>query len=322
MQGLYFNGRQIAWRADLPFPQRAAGEALVAVHMAGVCGTDLEILAGYAHFTGILGHEFVGHVVEANDARWLGKRVVGEINIGCGTCRFCRMGIPSHCEHRRVIGIRDHDGAFAEYVAVPEANLHEVPAHIPDRQAVFTEPLAAAFRVLEQVHLGPSMRVAVLGVGKLGTLVAQAVATSGATVFALTRHPGRVGFLEDQSIRLLRPNEATEKSFDMVAEVTGSQAGLARALQLTRPLGTVVLKSSTHDAIPLNLTPATVDEITLVGSRCGPFGRALQALAENEVQVEPLIDGLYPLKQGATALDKASRPGVMKILLQVQRASG
>ncbi len=318
MQGLFYDGQQIAWLANLPRPQRAVGEVLVSVHLAGICGTDLEILAGYANFQGIPGHEFVGHVVEADDRQWLGKRVVGEINIGCGTCRFCRMGLPTHCEHRRVIGIRDHDGAFAEYVAVPEVNLHEVPTHIPDQQAVFTEPLAAAFRILEQVHIEPTMRVAVLGVGKLGTLVTQAVATTGAEVFALTRHPKRVRFLAKRGIHLLAPDAAEEKAFDIVVEVTGSPDGLTRALQITRPMGTVVLKSSTHDAAPLNLTPAVVNEIRIIGSRCGPFRRSLQALSAHEVSVEPLIDGLYPLRQGVMALNKAAQPGVMKVLLQVQ----
>ncbi len=318
MQGLYFNGKQLFFRRDLPMPHRAPGEALVAVHQAGICGTDLEVLAGYANFRGIPGHEFVGHVVEADDNKWIGKRVVGEINIGCGQCDYCRRGIPEHCRQRKALGIRGHDGVFAEYVTVPEVNLHQVPAGISDEQAVFTEPLAAAFRPLEQVQVRPEMQVAVLGTGKLGSLVAQVMATTGATVFALSHHLERVRFLTERGIRVMLPSGAKPATFDVVVEVTGSQAGLGQALQLVRPLGTVILKSTTHSGAPSNWTAAVVNEITLVGSRCGPFARALQALLKREVDVVPIIDAVYPLSDGLVAFEAAHRRGAMKILLQME----
>ena len=280
--------------ADVPVPDRP-GECLVRVTMAGICGTDLELVRGYADFMGIPGHEFVG-VVEAvskpEDRHWMGQRVVGDINIGCGACRPCRDGIKEHCESRQVLGIRGRDGAFAEYLTLPSCNLHPVPDAVADVAAVFVEPVAAAYRVLEQVGVGPATRVAVMGDGRMGLLIVQVLAAAGAPVVLFGRHDNRVALARGMGLdAVVSPGAPLPPGdrFDVVVEATGSADGLARALDLVRPRGTIVLKSTVHDPVRMSTWPVVVDEITIVGSRCGPFLPALDLLARGKVDVGPLV---------------------------------
>ncbi len=305
---------------NLPLPHRP-GECLVRVSLAGICGTDLHMRRGYADFTGVPGHEFVG-VVEAvtrpEHRHWVGQRVVGDINIGCGTCGPCRRAVKEHCEDRGVLGIRNRHGAFAQYLSLPPANLHPVPDAIPDRAAVFTEPVAAGCRILDQIELGPSDRVAVLGDGRMGLLVAQVLRTTGARVVLLGRHPARL----DLAGRLgldARPAPAgalpLSDRFDVVVEITGRAAGLETALGCVRPLGTVVLKSTVHGEAALATWPIVVDEVTIVGSRCGPFLPALDMLASGAVQTDPLVEGLFALDDHDRAFTAAE--GGLKVLFDV-----
>jgi len=280
--------------SDVPVPDRP-GECLIRVTLAGISGTDLELVKGYADFSGIPGHEFVG-IVEAvprpEERHWIGQRVVGDINIGCGACRQCLDGIKEHCEDRQVLGIRGRDGAFAEYLTLPSCNLHPVPDAVADVAAVFVEPVAAAYRVLEQVSVGPATRVAVMGDGRLGLLVAQVVQAAGAPVEVFGRHDDRVALARRMGLaaRLLPAAAlAARDRVDVVIEATGAADGLARALDLVGPRGTIVLKSTVHDPVRMSTWPIVVDEITIVGSRCGPFLPALDLLARGKVNVGPLV---------------------------------
>jgi len=295
---------------DVPLPSRH-GECLVRVTMAGICGTDLELLKGYADFSGIPGHEFVG-IVEAvsrpEDRHWIGQRVVGDINIGCGTCRACQDGLKEHCEARQVLGIRARDGAFAEYLTLPSCNLHPVPDTLTDLAAVFVEPVAAACRILAQVSVGPASRVAVMGDGRMGLLIAQVVAEAGASVVLLGKHDDRVEIARRMGIEARRsPGSAPgqRRRFDLVIDATGAADGLAEALGLVRPRGTVVLKSTVHAAGTMPTWPIVVDEITIVGSRCGPFAPALDLLARGAVKVDSLVTCVTGLDEYARAFREA-----------------
>jgi threonine dehydrogenase-like Zn-dependent dehydrogenase len=317
MQALYLQSGQLTYRTDYPEPVPQPGEALLRVRLAGICTTDLEIVKGYVpDFQGVLGHEFVGEVVSAPDTAWHGRRVVGRINLGCGNCPVCLGRGPEHCPHRRVLGIHQKDGVFADYVTLPMSNLLEVPAAVPDEAAVFTEPLAAALRIRQQVRLDPAAAVAVIGPGRLGLLVGQVLALDGTAVMMLGRSsqslelPSRLGL----SIGLVA--DFADDSFDLVVEATGNEAGFAHALRLVRPQGTLILKSTFAGHSQLNLTKLVVAEVTVVGSRCGPFTPALRLLAQTAVYVEPLIDAEYPLADGLTAFAHATQPGVRKVLLR------
>jgi threonine dehydrogenase-like Zn-dependent dehydrogenase len=288
--------------------------AVVRVRLAGLCNTDLEITKGYMGFTGVLGHEFVG-TVDQGPADWVGKRVVGEINFACGSCSFCARGLRRHCPTRQVMGILGADGAFAEYVAVPLANLHRVPDEVSDETAVFTEPLAAAFEILEQVHLQPGTECVVLGDGKLGLLVAQVLFQAGARVLAVGRHEEKLAILRRRGIETVCGAQWNEAAADLVVEATGSAAGFGLALRVTRPRGTLVVKSTVTDTAALNLAQIVINEITLVGSRCGNFTPALRALEVGSVDVRPLISARLPLRAGIDALRLAAEPGVLKVLL-------
>ncbi len=315
MQALTFDGT-VALR-DVPPPTLAPGDALVALRLAGICGTDLEITRGYKGYRGTLGHEFVGEVLRCPSApQWVGRRVVGEINLSCGSCERCTTGLRNHCATRRVLGILDHPGCFAEQFVLPAANLHAVPDAITDEQAVFTEPLAAAFRIFEQVPLTPAMRVAVIGDGKLGLLVVMALRAREIPVTALGRHPRKLALVAGPAVRTATTDSPPAERFDVVVEATGARDGLALALSLVRPRGTVVLKSTVHGAIELPTAPLVVDEIHLVGSRCGPFDVALAAMVDGLVDPRPLIDARYPLSNAAAALAHAHRPGTLKVLLE------
>ena len=300
--------------ADRPLPAAETETAVVRVHLAGVCNTDLALTKGYMNFRGVLGHEFVGTVAEG-PAEWRGRRVVGEINFACRGCDVCRSGLSRHCPTRRVMGILNADGAFAEYVALPVANLHAVPDGVADDAAVFAEPLAAAFEILEQVRVERGTTCVVLGDGKLGLLAAQVLAQAGAQVLAVGKHEDKLAILRRRGIGAMDLAGWDRARADLVVEATGSIAGFALAAAAVRPRGTLVLKSTVAETAPLNLAPLVIDEITVIGSRCGPFAPALQALASGSVDVASLIAARYALADGVEALRAAARPGALKVLM-------
>jgi len=318
MRALVVANGQLTYQAQWPEPDLQLGEALIRLVLAGICSTDLEIVKGYTALQGVLGHEFVGvvtAVADPADQSWLTRRVVGEINLGCRQCAVCLNDGPHHCPHRTVLGIINRDGAFADYLALPVVNLHPVPDHVPDEAAVFTEPLAAALRILEQSSISPEERIAVIGPGRLGLLIGQVLAQTGGQVTLLGRSAQSLALPEQLGLRTGLAEAAADNSFDFVVEATGSAAGLAHALRLVRPLGRLVMKSTYADKEPVDLTKLVVGEITVIGSRCGPFATALGWLADRRIQTEPLIDGRYSLQDGLTAFAHAQRPGVRKILL-------
>jgi threonine dehydrogenase-like Zn-dependent dehydrogenase len=307
---------------DRPIPTPGHGEALVRVRLAGICATDLALIAGYkGGYRGVLGHEFVGEVVAAPDApEWINRRVVGEINMGCGACDLCRRGLGKHCRKRQSLGIIGRDGALADYLTLPLANLHEVPANVSDDEAVFTEPLAAALEVLEQVHITPDSRVVVVGDGRLGLLISQVLALTGCDLTTVGKHPAKLALLREwqTGCTLLSDDPALDQAVnaDVVVEATGSPAGFAAARTLVRPGGTVVLKSTFAGGLPqFDISSLVVDEITLVGSRCGPFAPALRCLATGRVQVTPLIQARFGLDDGVAALTAAGRRGMLKVVV-------
>jgi threonine dehydrogenase-like Zn-dependent dehydrogenase len=314
MRGVWLEDRTLSVRDDLPLPE-AGGEAVVEVLRAGICNTDLELVRGYYPFAGVPGHEFVGRVVEAPAPEWLGKRVVGEINAVCGACRACRTARRSHCERRTVLGIVQRHGAFAERLRLPVGNLHEVPRSITDEEAVFVEPLAAALEVAEQVRVTSADRVLVIGDGKLGQLVAQTLQHKGCDLHVVGRHRRKRQLLESRGIRTGAPETIRAGEAEIVVECTGNPAGFDLARKAVRPRGTIVLKSTYAGDTRVNFSSLVVDEITLVGSRCGPFAPALDLLARHAVDVRPLIDASYPLSDALTAFEHAARPGVMKVQL-------
>lgn len=311
-----------------PLPRLRPGWALVRVRLAGICNTDIEILRGYHDFHGTLGHEFVGDVVRvasAKDKKWIGRRVVSEINISCAglgfrgsrQCSYCRRGIPTHCERRRVLGILGHDGAFAEFLALPVVNLHRVPAGISDEAAVFTEPLAAACEILEQVDVSAHREACVLGDGKLAQLIARVLHTAGLRVVMIGKHASKLRLARLVGIETVHSGSRTsrrENAFTLVVEATGSPSGLATAQQITAPRGTLVLKSTFHGAAPVETWPIVVKEIAVVGSRCGPIPRALALLRTGHVDPRPLISRVFSLKDAAEAIRCAQSSGVMKVL--------
>ncbi len=300
---------------DIDPPTLAPGEARIRVRRAGICSTDLEICRGYMGFTGTLGHELAGEVIESPDPAWIGRRVTGEINLGCGVCKRCLAGLSRHCATRTVLGILGKDGCFAEEVTLPLANLHAIPDHVSDELAVFAEPLAAAFEILEQIHLPPDSRVAVLGDGKLGALVSMVLAQTGAELTVIGRHAHKLERLRPHVSRVVEGDAALEGDFDVVVEATGSPSGFARARSLLRPRGTLVLKSTFHGSVELDTAPLVIDEITLVGSRCGPFAPAIRALASSRIDPSPLVDATYPLSEGVRAIERAAERGVAKVQL-------
>ncbi len=301
---------------DWPEPSRR-DECLIRVSAAGICGTDLELLRGYAGFSGVPGHEFVGVVEEAGaaDSQWIGRRVAGEITVGCGHCGGCRAAGRGHCDARTVLGIRSRDGAFAEYLALPAANLHEVPASVDDEAAVFVEPLAAACRVVEQVAIESGMRAAVVGAGRLGLLVAQVLRVHGAKVTTVVRREASQSLASTLGLETVSVDSVASlhRRFDVAVDVTGEPSGFAVASALVRPRGTVVVKSTFHGETPVSLSPLVVDEITVIGSRCGPFPRAIELLGSGRIDVKPLVADIYPFAQFAEAFERAKHGS--KVLL-------
>ena len=317
MRALWLEARSLRLREDVPLPDPPPGEALVRVTMAGVCNTDLELVHGYYPYTGVPGHEFVGVVERAAGApEWVSRRVVGEINASCGSCPTCRAGRRTHCERRTVLGIVARDGAFATHLRLPLENLHEVPDRLPDDVAVFAEPTAAALEIQEQLTVGPADRVVVVGVGKLGNLVAQTLQARGCRLLAVGRGPRAIGLLSARGIETATADGIPVRGADLVVECTGSPEGLELARRAVRPRGTIVLKSTYHGKAAIDMAPFVVDEVTLVGSRCGPFAPALSALTRGDVDPRPLVEARYPLAQAVAAFDHAARPGALKVLVE------
>jgi threonine dehydrogenase-like Zn-dependent dehydrogenase len=284
---------------EQPVPERRGGFALIRLLCGGICNTDLELQRGYYNFSGTPGHEFVGEVMEADDRALAGRRVVGEINLACGRCDWCARGLGRHCPNRKVLGILGHPGAFSEYFTLPERNLHIVPDDLPDERAVFTEPLAAACEILDQVAIPRGGEVAVLGAGKLGRLVAQVLEAHGARPRLFGRHTP----------------DPPPASCEWVVEATGSPAGLSRAVEITRPRGTIIIKSTVHDPVAIDMARVVVNEITLVGSRCGRFEPALELLRRGAVRVEEMISARFPLARAPEAFSAAASKGTLKVLL-------
>ncbi|HVN97046.1 MAG TPA: alcohol dehydrogenase catalytic domain-containing protein [Syntrophorhabdaceae bacterium] len=318
MKAIVFDGA-LSCRQDHPIPRPQDNEALIRVSLAGICNTDMEIIRGYLGFHGIMGHEFVGRVVEAppNGRGLLGKRVVGEINCGCGVCDFCRAGHKEHCPHRKTLGIRSKNGAFAEFVTLPLSNLHVVPDSISDEEATFTEPLAAAFEIACQVHIKPTDRILVVGDGKLGLLCALVLALTEADVTLTGNHEHKLSIARQAHLRTInrsrkRPHKA---EYDLVVEATGRAEGLAEAIEHVRSMGTIVLKSTVEAVSEIHLAPLVVKEITVVGSRCGPFKPALRALTQKRIHVQPLISGIYRFDNALEALHRAQENKSLKIIL-------
>jgi threonine dehydrogenase-like Zn-dependent dehydrogenase len=314
MRALVLDG-DVHVRPDYPEPIARPGEILVRVLRAGICETDLQLIRGYMGFTGVLGHEFVG---VAQTGPFAGRRVVGEINCACRHCDLCRRGLPTHCANRTVLGILRHDGAFADLIAVPQENLHVVPDQMPTDVAVFTEPVAAAFQIPSQLPIARTDRVIVLGDGRLGNLCGQVLAELSDHVQVVGKHPEKLALIEALGIRTARLSDIeASRSADIVVDCTGSETGLPTALKLVRPRGTIVLKTTVAGAQTLAWAPFVIDEITLVGSRCGPFDRALKALEEGRVSVAGLISTRFDLSQGVEALELARSKPVLKVLLDV-----
>ena len=317
MKAVLFDGQQLRLVGDHPDPSPPPGEARIRTTLVGICNTDLEIVRGYAGFRGVLGHEFIGVVEQAGDPALLGRRVVGEINATCGHCPTCRAGRPTHCPQRTALGIRRRDGTLAECFCLPEANLHPVPDSLPDEVAVFTEPLAAACQILEQVHLQPTDRAVVLGDGKLGSLVAQVLSLTGCDLLVVGRHADKLAPLTARGIVTQLGSEGLEPGADLVVECTGQAGGFAAARRLVRPRGTLVLKSTYMGLVEADLSSLVVDEIRIVGSRCGPFAPALRLLARGLVDVRSLIEAEYSLDDALAAFEHAGRRCARKVLVRI-----
>src|SRR3954447_26959075 len=315
MRALVFD-QSLALDTRRPDPQTSDGDTLIKVRQAGICATDIEITKGYMSYRGVLGHEFVGEVVSSSDREFIGQRVCGEINVVCGRCDLCLSGLSTHCRARTVLGILNHDGAFADYLRMPALNLHVVPKNVEDDQAVFVEPLAAAFQVLKQVKLDGKKWVTVLGDGRLGLLCAQVLRNAGCPVRVIGKHPEKMRLCDQWGIRSRAAADITPRhDQDVVVDATGSAAGLELAMKLVRPRGTIVLKSTGAAGKAINLAPIVIDEINVVGSRCGPFKEALKALSEKSVDVTSMIHRRMKLEQGVEAMELAAKAGVLKVLL-------
>ncbi|HKY28074.1 MAG TPA: alcohol dehydrogenase catalytic domain-containing protein [Pyrinomonadaceae bacterium] len=316
MKALRVDKRRLALR-DIDMPERGK-ETLVRVLLSGICNTDLEIARGYAGFKGTIGHEFVGVVEDAADGTLIGHRVVGEINAGCGECSLCRSGDPRHCPNRTVLGIVGRDGAHAEFLRLPPQNLLRVPEKLADEHAVFVEPLAAACGILERTSIAKEMRVAVIGDGKLGLLCAQVLSLTGAHVLLVGKHLNKLRIAERRGIETAIAKKAAKrkKEFDVVVEASGSPPAFLMAVDLVRPRGVLVLKSTFHGTTELNAAPIVVDEISIVGSRCGRFVPALDLLSKGAIDVDSLISEEYPLAKGIHAMERAGQKGVLKVLLR------
>lgn len=331
MHALLYSNNTLSLEKRYPQPVPKTGEALIRVLLAGICNTDLEITRGYMDFRGVPGHEFVGIVEEVLDTSGIpsaspliGQRVVGEINAAChrDDCFYCQQNMPTHCPNRTTLGIVNRDGAFAEYLTLPIENLHVVPENVSDEEAVFVEPLAANFEILEQVHVKPTERVLVLGDGKMGQLAAQVLALSGCEVLMVGKHEEKLALVEKHGVHTYLLDDAERfalesgRRADIVVECTGSAQGLELALRAVRARGVLFLKSTVSGMSSLHLAPIVIDEIRVQGSRCGPFGPALRALSRKLVNVHSLISACYALDEGPVAFKHAEQKGMLKVLLK------
>jgi threonine dehydrogenase-like Zn-dependent dehydrogenase len=314
MNALWLENNKISLR-DIP-PLRKPDEALIKIRTAGICSTDLELVKGYYPYTGVPGHEFVGEVVEAQDAAWIGRRVVGEINVVCGQCEQCLHGRSTHCENRTVLGIVKRDGVFAEFTSLPLVNLHPVPDSVPDEMAVFIEPLAAALEIQQQIQVSPTDRVLLIGAGRLGQLIAQTLALTGCDLRVVARHAQQQNLLKMRGIRVIAEQEIQPWRWDIVVEATGSPSGFSLARQAIRPRGTLVLKSTYKGELSVNFSSMVVDEIHLIGSRCGPFEPALRLLESRQVDPTVLIAEEFKLQDALKAFEHAAETGVLKVLIE------
>ena len=313
MLALHFD-ESVQLRTDYPIPEPEAGEALIRVLRAGICNTDIEITRGYMGFQGVLGHEFVGGVEYAEDRSLIGKRVAGEINLSCGRCQTCRAQMQNHCPHRTVMGILNKDGAFAEYVTLPTENLHVIPDLLSDAAAVFIEPLAAACRINEQLRFVSEERVAIIGDGKLGLLIAEVLGRLLPNVKLFGKHAEKMqlvsNVVETSSIDTSQP-----RAFDVVVDASGHPDGLNHAMRMVRPMGTIVLKSTCAAGAEFHPAPIVIDELTIVGSRCGPFDKAIEFLQSHDVNLEKYITATYPIAEAEDALNTAQGKGTLKVQL-------
>lgn len=314
MQALWLENQQLELR-EVPKPKRP-DEVLIRIRKAGICSTDLELVKGYYPYTGILGHEFVGEVVAAPEPAWVGQRVVGDINAVCGKCEACLNGRSTHCENRTVLGITKRDGVFAEYTTLPLENLHRVPDSISDEMAVFTEPLAAALEIQQQIHIKPADRVLLIGAGRLGQLIAQTLVLTGCGLRVVARHAYQQNLLTTRGIHLISEIEIQPRTWDIVVEATGSPDGFNLARKAIRPRGTLVMKSTYNGEMNINFSSIVVDEITILGSRCGPFAPALGLLENHEVDPTGLISAQYKLKDILRGFEHAAQAGVLKVQIE------
>ena len=317
MRTTLFDGKKLVFLGEYPSPNSTDTETLVKISLAGICGTDLEILNGYMNYQGILGHEFVGVVVKSKNKDLVGKRVVGEINVGCGKCSSCKQGLERHCPNRTVLGILNRNGAFAEFLSLPEKNLHVIPDSITDQQAVFVEPLAAAFEILEQVDLDPTWNVAIVGDGRLANLIVCVLKLYCSNITCFGRHENKLEKIKKIGIKTQKSIDTKdEHQFDLVVEATGNNSGFVDTMKLIKPRGAVILKSTVASKESLDLTPTIINEITLIGSRCGTFRPAIEALASNKISVDHLIDSTYPLEKFKEAIEYAKKPNTLKVFLK------
>jgi 2-desacetyl-2-hydroxyethyl bacteriochlorophyllide A dehydrogenase len=317
MRALWLEQQRLTFRENVPIPVPDKSQVLIRVLFSGICSTDLELLRGYYPFTGIPGHEFVGEVVSsADDESWIGARVVGEINISCGQCATCKSGLERHCEYRKTLGIHDWDGTFAEYLILPMTNLHKIPEGVSNEKAIFTEPIAAAHEILEQTTIDESERVLIIGAGRLGLLTAMVIHQTGCELDVVVRHKKQQAILENCNIQAINEVDIGSKKYDVVVEATGSVEGFTQACKSIRPRGRIILKSTYKGNSEVNFSQIVVDEVCLIGSRCGSFDPALRLLAEGKVDPLPLIEAVYPLEQGIRAFDLAARSGVLKVLIK------
>ncbi|SCG83932.1 alcohol dehydrogenase GroES domain protein [Proteiniborus sp. DW1] len=315
MRGLYFDGK-LRYREDIEIPKIQGDESLIKVIYASICNTDKEIIKGYKSFTGILGHEFVGIVEDSSNKRLIGKRVVGEINIGCGSCDFCKGGFENHCRSRKILGMTDKNGAFADYITLPNKNLHLVPDNVSDIEAVFTEPLAAALQITEMYHVKPTHKVAVIGDGKLAQLIAQTLSLTACDLTVIGKHLEKLALLRDKANTILLKDAKFQNYFDLVVDCTGNDKGLKYAVEIVKARGIIILKSTYNSDAVLNPTSWVVNEITVLGTRCGPLDAALRLLERKLISVNELISGIYSLKDFEDAFDSKN---TLKVVFDLKK---
>lgn len=315
MRATAFDGEKLIFHDDYPDPN--PGETLIKISLAGICGTDLEILDGYMDYQGILGHEFVGVVIKSKNKDLIGKRVVGEINVGCGKCPSCKKGLERHCPHRTVLGILQRNGTFAEFLSLPEKNLHVIPDSVTDPQAVFVEPLAAAFEITEQIDLNPDWNVAIVGDGRLANLITYVLKLYCSNITCFGKHEKKLEKIKKLGIKTKISIDSNEEhQFDLVIEAAGNNSGFHDAMKLIKPRGTVILKSTIASKGNLDLTSTIINEITLIGSRCGTFRPAIEALASKKISIDHLIDSTYPLEKFKEAIEYAKKSNTLKVFLK------